>query len=315
MEDKMQYRNLGSSGLKVSTIGLGTNQFGGKVDQGTVAEILSAAIDQGITLIDTADRYQQGRSEETIGKALKGRRDQVLIATKVALAVGEGPNQRGASRHHIMEGIEASLRRLDTDYIDLYQIHVWDDETPIEETLRALDDLVSQGKVRYIGSSNFTGWQIAHAAHVAQANDWQSFVTEQPHFHMFERDLEKEILPAARHFGIGILPYFPLAGGFLTGKYKRGQPAPTGSRGEVSQYVKDYLTDENFDILEKLTAFAQARDRTMNELAHAWLLAQHQVCSVISGATKVDHVLANAKSADWELTAADLDAIGTILQN
>jgi aryl-alcohol dehydrogenase-like predicted oxidoreductase len=310
----MQYRRLGSSGLKVSAIGLGTNQFGGKVDQDTVTEILSAAIDQGITLIDTADRYQQGRSEETIGKALKGRRDQVLIATKVAHVVGEGPNQRGASRHHIMEGIEASLRRLDTDYIDLYQIHFWDDETPIEETLRTLDDLVSQGKVRYIGSSNFSGWQITHAAHVAQANNWQSFVSEQPHFHMLERDLEKEILPAARYFGIGILPYFPLAGGFLTGKYKRGKSAPAGSRGESSQYVQDYLTEENFDILDKLTSFAQARGRTMNELAHAWLLAQPLVCSVISGATKVEHLLANAKGVEWELTPADLDEIDTILK-
>lgn len=309
----MQYRHLGSSGLKVSAIGLGTNQFGGKVDQDTVTEILSAAIDQGITLIDTADRYQQGRSEETIGKALKGRRDQVLIATKVAHVVGEGPNQRGASRHHIMEGVEASLRRLNTDYIDLYQIHFWDDETPIEETLRALNDLVSQGKVRYIGSSNFNGWQIAHAAHVAQANNWQSFVSEQPHFHIFERDLEKEILPAAKHFGIGILPYFPLAGGFLTGKYKRGEPAPAGSRGESSQYVQDYLTETNFDILEKLTAFSQAREHTMSELAHAWLLAQPLISSVISGATKVDHVLANAKSIEWELTAADLEEIDLIL--
>jgi aryl-alcohol dehydrogenase-like predicted oxidoreductase len=315
MENKMQYRRLGSSGLKVSAIGLGTNQFGGKVDQDTVTEILSAAIDRGITLIDTADRYQQGRSEETIGKALKGRRDQVLIATKVALAVGEGPNQGGASRHHIMEGVAASLRRLDTDYIDLYQIHVWDDETPIEETLRALDDLISQGKVRYIGSSNFTGWQIAHAAHVAQANNWQSFVSEQPHFHMLARDLEKEILPAAKYFGIGILPYFPLAGGFLTGKYKRGESAPAGSRGESSPYVQNYFTEENFDILEKLTTFAQARNRTMTELAHAWLLARPLVSSVISGATRVEHVLANAKGVEWELTPANLEEINTILNN
>jgi len=311
----MQYRNLGSSGLKVSAIGLGTNQFGGKVDQNTVTEILSAAIDQGINLIDTADIYQKGKSEETIGKALKGRRDRVLIATKVFFEMGDRPNQRGASRAHIFVGIEESLRRLDTDYIDLYQIHRWDAETPIEETLRALDDLVTQGKVRYLGSSNFASWQIAHANHVAKENHWNTFVSEQPHYHMLERDLEKEVIPAAKHFGLGILPYFPLAGGFLTGKYKRDQAVPTGSRGETSQYVKDYLTDGNFDILEQLTAFAEAHKHTMGELAHAWLLAEPQVSSVISGATKVDHLLANAKSGEWDLTAEEISEIRIILEN
>jgi aryl-alcohol dehydrogenase-like predicted oxidoreductase len=310
----MQYRNLGSSGLKVSTIGLGTNQFGGKVDQDTVTKILSAAIDQGINLIDTADIYQKGRSEETIGKALRGRREQVLIATKVYFATGEGPNQRGASRFHILEGVEASLRRLDTDTIDLYQIHRWDAETPIEETLRALDDLATQGKVRYIGSSNFASWQIAHSAHVAKDNHWHAFVSEQPHYHMLARELEKDILPAAEYFGIGILPYFPLAGGFLTGKYKRGEPIPAGSRGETSQYVKDYLNEENFDILEKLAAFAGARDHTIGELAHAWLLAHPQVSSVISGATRVEHLLANAKAGDWELSADELAEVNAILE-
>lgn len=311
----MKYRNLGSSGLKVSAIGLGTNQFGGKVDQNTVTEILSAAIDQGINLIDTANIYQKGRSEETIGKALQGRRDQVLIATKVFFPTGEGPNQRGASRFHIMESIHESLRRLDTDHIDLYQIHVWDDETPIEETLRALDDLVTQGKVRYIGASQFSGWHIAHAWHTAQNNRWNPFVSLQTHYHMLHRQCETEILPAAKRFGVGILPYFPLAGGFLTGKYQRGKPAPPGSRGETSQYVQSYLTDENFDILDKLTAFAKARHHTIGELAHAWLLANPLVSSVISGATSVEHLLANAKSATWELNSDDIDQIDTILNS
>jgi aryl-alcohol dehydrogenase-like predicted oxidoreductase len=309
----MQYRSLGSSGLKVSVVGLGTNQFGGKVDQKSVTEIISAAIDQGINFIDTADVYQKGRSEETIGAALKGRREKVLLATKVFHPTGEDPNQAGASRHHIIEGVENSLRRLDTDHIDLYQIHRWDKDTPIEETLRALDDLVTQGKVRYIGSSNFSAWHIAHAAHIAKENHWNPFVSEQPHFHMFERALEKEILPAAQFFGIGILPYFPLAGGFLTGKYQRGQSAPAGSRGETSQYVKDYMTETNFDILEKLTAFAEARQRTMGDLAHAWLLAHPQVSSVISGATKVEHLLANAKAAGWELDKEELEEINSLL--
>ena len=311
----MKYRNLGSSGLKVSTIGLGTNQFGGKVDQDTVTEILSAAVDLGINLIDTADVYQKGNSEKTIGKALKGRRDQVLIATKVFFEMGDGPNQRGASRTHIIEGVEESLHRLKTDYIDLYQIHRWDTETPIEETLRALDELVTQGKVRYLGSSNFASWQIAHASHVAKENHWHPFVSEQPHYHLLERDLEKEVLPAARQFGVGILPYFPLAGGFLTGKYKRNKDVPAGSRGETSQYVKDYFTDENFDILEQLTAFAEAREHTMGELAHAWLLAEPQVSSVISGATKVEHLLANAKAGEWALGTEEMAEIRIILEN
>jgi aryl-alcohol dehydrogenase-like predicted oxidoreductase len=310
----MQYRNLGSAGLKVSVIGLGTNQFGGKVDQKTVTEIISAAIDQGINFIDTADVYQKGRSEETIGAALKGRREKVLLATKVFHPTGDDPNQAGASRHHIMEGVENSLRRLNTDHIDLYQIHRWDMDTPIEETLRALDDLVTQGKVRYIGSSNFSAWQIAHAAHIAKENHWNPFVTEQPHFHMFERALEEEILPAAEFFGIGILPYFPLAGGFLTGKYKQGQDAPAGSRGETSQYVKDYMTEANFELLEKLTAFAKERGHSMGDLAHAWLLAHPQVSSVISGATKVEHLLANAQAADWTLSADEQEQVNTILE-
>lgn len=310
----MHYRQLGKSGLKVSAIGLGTNQFGGKVDLEGTKNILDVALDMGVNLIDTADVYQDGRSEENIGAALKGQRDQALIATKVFFKVGEGPNDRGASRQHILAGVEASLRRLQTDYIDLYQIHRWDAETPIEETMQALDDLVHQGKVRYIGASNFSGWQLAHANAIAELQGWTKFVSVQPHYHMMAREIEAELVPACDYFGIGILPYFPLAGGFLTGKYQEGQPAPEGSRGESSDYVKRYMTPDSYVKLNKLTAFAEERDHTINELAHAWLLAQPMVSSVISGATKIEHVQANAAAGDWELSPEEVAALNEILE-
>jgi len=298
----MEYRNLGKSGLKVSEIGLGTNQFGGKVDQADTNSILDAAIDKGINFIDTADIYQKGRSEDAIGNGLIGKRDKVLLATKVFYKVGEGPNDSGASRQHIMKGVEDSLRRLQTDRIDLYQIHRWDENTPIEETMQSLDDLVSSGKVRYIGASNFTSWQLTHSNAVASLMGWTKFVSIQPHYHMFERDIEKDLIPACNYLGIGILPYFPLAGGFLTGKYKADQPAPSGSRGEKSEYVQKYLKADKFGLLDALTEFSEKRGHKINELAHAYLLAQPMVSSVISGATKVEHVMANAKASGWELS-------------
>jgi aryl-alcohol dehydrogenase-like predicted oxidoreductase len=309
----MQYRNLGKSGLKVSVIGLGTNQFGGKVDLTGTKNIIAAALDAGVNLIDTADVYQGGRSEENIGEAIKGQRDQVLVATKVFFKVGDGPNDQSASRLHIMAGVEASLRRLQTDYIDLYQIHRWDDETPIDETMQALNDLVRDGKVRYIGASNFSGWQLTHANAVAELKSWTKFVSIQPHYHMMARDIEKDLIPVCDYFGIGILPYFPLAGGFLTGKYREGQPAPEGSRGESSEYVKRYMTPENYARLTALTAFAEERDHTINELAHAWLLAQPMVSSVISGASKIEHVKANTAACEWALTPEEFDAVSEIL--
>ena len=309
----MDYRSLGHSGLQVSVIGLGTNQFGGKVDQATVNEIIAGAIDLGINLIDTADVYQQGRSEETLGVALTGRWDKVVLATKVFHATGDGPNDKGASRYHIINGVEASLRRLQSDHIDLYQMHRWDDRTPIEETLRALDDLIKSGKVRYIGASNYLAWQLAHANLLAEVCNWTPFVSVQNHYHMFERDLETEMLSFCEARNVGILPYFPLAGGFLTGKYENGQPAPKGSRGESSAYVQGYMTAANYDKLEALRAMAAAHGHTMTELAHAWLLSKPQVSSVISGATRLAQVQSNVKSADWKLTAAELTEVNTIL--
>jgi len=309
----MQYRQLGKSGLSVSTIGLGTNQFGGKVDLNETKNIIDAALDTGVNFIDTADVYQAGRSEEHIGKAIKGGREKVLIATKVRFKMGDGPNDQGASRQHILNGIDASLMRLDTDYVDLYQIHAWDSETPIAETMQVLDDVVRAGKVRYIGASNFDSWQLTQANAVAELNGWTKFVSVQPHYHMFEREIETELIPACDYFGIGILPYFPLAGGFLTGKYVENQAPPDGSRGESSEYVKRYMTPDYYAKLDKLSGFAKEMGHKINELAHAWLLAQPMVSSVISGATKVEHVTANALSSDWELTSQEYNHLKELL--
>jgi aryl-alcohol dehydrogenase-like predicted oxidoreductase len=309
----MQYRQLGKSGVKVSAIGLGTNQFGGKVDQEGVNAIIATALDQGINFIDTADVYRDGRSETMLGNALQGHWHEVVLATKFRHKTGPGPNDVGASRYHLMNAVEASLRRLQSDHIDLYQVHRWDDDTPIEETLRGLDDLVRHGKVRYIGASNFAAWQLARANLLADLRGWTPFVTIQPHYHLLERGIEKELLPYCRFDKIGVLPYFPLAGGFLTGKYKRGEPAPAGSRGESSVYVQQYMTDANYDRIEQLTTWADAYGRSLGELAHAWLLAHPEVSSVISGATRPEQVRDNAKAADWLLTEEELEEIKTIL--
>ncbi|HEU5098818.1 MAG TPA: aldo/keto reductase [Roseiflexaceae bacterium] len=310
----MEYRQLGASGVRVSAIGLGTNQFGGKVDQRGVDEIVAGALDLGINFIDTADVYTQTRSEQTLGNALKGRWQQVVLATKGFNKTGEGPNDRGASRYHLINAVDASLSRLQSDHIDLYQIHRWDDSTPIDETLRALDDLVRAGKIRYVGASNFAAWQLARANLLAELRGWSPFVSIQPHYNMLERGIEQEVLPYCNAYNVGILPYFPLAGGFLTGKYKRGQAAPAGSRGESSPYVQGYMTDTNYDRVERLTAWAEQRDHTMAELAHAWLLAHPRVSSVISGATGLAQLQANAKAADWRLTADELAEVNEILK-
>jgi aryl-alcohol dehydrogenase-like predicted oxidoreductase len=245
---------------------------------------------------------------------LRDRRSQALIATKVRHPTGEGPNQEGASRAHILYGVEASLKRLQTDYIDLYQIHRWDAETPLEETLRTLEDLLRSGKVRYIGASNFTAWQLTWALALADLRGWSRFVSIQPHYHMLERSVEAELIPACRYFGLGVLPYFPLAGGFLTGKYQAGQPAPAGSRGENNSYVQGYMTPENYIRLGRLKAFTEQRQHNLNDLAHAWLLAQPQVSSVISGATRPEQVQANAAAGDWHLTGEELQEINEILE-
>ncbi len=310
----MEYRRLGKAGVQVSVIGLGTNRFGSDaVPQTQVDSIIDAALGAGINFIDTADMYTDGESERTLGKALKNRWEKVVLATKFFFPTGDGPNDKGASRYHIMNAVEASLKRLQSDHIDLYYVHRWDENTPIDETLRALDDLIQQGKVRYIGASNFPAWRMAHANVLAELSGWNSFVALQSHYHILERGVEGEVLPYCEAGEVGFVPYFPLAGGFLTGKYKRGQAAPDGSRGEFSQYVQDYMMDANYTIVEQLEAWAQARGRHLSELAEAWLMAQPAVCSVISGATKVEQVLDNAKAVDWQLAKSDLQEIEEIL--
>jgi aryl-alcohol dehydrogenase-like predicted oxidoreductase len=293
---------------------LGTNRFGaGKLPQADVASVIDAAQELGINFIDTSNSYQEGRSEEALGQALKGRWDRFVLASKFYFPVGQGPNDRGTSRYHLMNAVEGSLRRLQSDHIDLYYVHRWDNTTPIEETLRGLDDLIRQGKVRYVGASDFASWQLAHANLLAEVRGWTPFVVIQSEYNMLSRGLEREVLPYCRAYNVGFIPYFPLAGGFLTGKYQRGQPAPAGSRGESSSYVQAYMTNATYDKIEQLSAWAQARGRGLNELAQVWLLAQPQVCSVITGATSLEQVLSNVKAADWTLTAEEVSEVNTLL--
>jgi len=309
----MEYRKLGKAGAKVSAIGIGCNQFGGVVDQEGTKAIVNRALDLGINFFDTADVYSKGVSEEYVGAALAGQWDKVVIATKGRHPMGDGPNDQGTSRYHILNAVEASLRRLQTDHIDLYQIHTWYEAVPIQETLRALDDLVRSGKVRYIGASNFAAWQLCRSNDLAEMLGWEQFVTIQPHYHMLEREIERELVPYCAWANIGILPYFPLAGGFLTGKYKRGEPIPAGSRAERSPYVQKYLTDTNFDKLDKLRAFADSRGRTLHALAFAWLLNNKQVASVIAGATSPEQVTANAATLGWTFSTEEQNELKELL--
>lgn len=311
----MEYRQLGHSGVRVSVIGLGANQFGSKtVPQTEVTRIIDAALEAGVNFVDTANTYKRGASEETLGEALKGRRYRVVLATKFSRPQNDGPNGQGASRYHMMQAVEASLRRLQTDHIDLYYVHRWDETTPIQETLRGLDDLVRAGKILYAGASQFASWQLAYANLLAELRGWSPFIVIQSHYHMFERRVENEVMSYCRAQRVGLIPYFPLAGGFLTGKYKKGEPPPPGSRGERAGYVQRYMTDRNFDKIATLTAWAERRGRGMNELAQAWLLAHPEVCSVISGATAADQVIRNIKAADWRFSASEVEELDALLK-
>ena len=316
----MEYRRLGHSGLQVSVIGLGTNNFAGVLIGGGMGynqseKILKQTIEVGINFIDTSNTYGGGLAEEFIGKALKGNREKVVLATKVGNNRGEGPNQHGASRKHIMEQVEISLRNLKTDYLDLYQFHYYDPFTPIEESLRTMNTLVAQGKVRYIGCSNLAAWQLAEAMGVAKTIGLEPFVSIESEYSMLKRGIEKELLPCCRRFRVGILPYFPLASGFLTGKYKRGKQPPKGTRLSIQKKRADtILIDDNFDVLEKLDVFASERGRSLTELAFAWLLAHPEVSSVIAGVTKPKQVAANAKAADWHLSIEEFEELDGILQ-
>ena len=312
----MEMRHLGNSGLEVSVIGLGCNNFGRRLDEKQTATVVSAAVDAGITLFDTADLYgENGTSETYLGKALKGHRDQVVIATKFGGPMGQLPMQKGGSRQHIFQAVEDSLRRLNTDYIDLYQMHFPDLNTPLEETMRALDDLVRQGKVRYLGHSNFSGWMIAHAHHIAVRDALTPFISAQNHYHLLNREVEPDVQPACTKFGLGILPYFPLASGLLTGKYRKGQVHPEGTRLSSGPMAERILTDINIDKAESLFEWAEARGHTLLELAFSWLAQQPAVSSVIAGATNTDQISANVNAANWVLTLEELEEIEKLLGN
>ncbi len=310
----MEYRNLGKSGMKVSCVGLGTNNFGGRMDKPSSALVLDKALELGINFIDTSNSYGRGLSEEYIGDSVSGKRHEYIIATKAVSAIGEGANQRGASRFHLINELEKSLRRLKTDYVDLYQMHYTDPTTPIEETLRALDDMVHQGKVRYIGCSNYASWQLCEAVWTSKMLHLETFVSVQPDYSMLNREIEKELLPFCEEYGVGVLPFYPLASGFLTGKYRPGKEPPEGTRlaGNERSRLR-LLTDKNFSVLKKLEQFASERGHPLVELAIAWLLFQPRVSSVIAGATKPEQLDANANATEWELTAEEMRELDSIL--
>jgi aryl-alcohol dehydrogenase-like predicted oxidoreductase len=310
----MQFRNLGRSGLRVSLVGLGCNNFGGRIDLEATRKVVDAAIEHGITLFDTADIYgEKGGSESALGAALGARRKQIVLATKFGMKMFHGGV--GGSRRYIMSAVEESLARLRTDWIDLYQFHRPDPLTPVEETLRAMEDLVTQGKVRYIGCSNMVAWQVADAQWTARDLGLTGFASAQDEYSLLKRGAETELIPAIAHYGMGLLPYFPLANGALTGKYRRGAAMPEGARlTKLPERAGEIFSEENWRRIEGLTAFAQARGRTLVELAFSWLAAQPVVSSVIAGATKPEQVAMNVKAADWALTAEELGEIDAIVK-
>ena len=313
MEDVLEQRRLGTSGFTVPLLGLGTNNFGGRSDEAASLKVVDASIDIGANFFDTANIYTGTKSETIIGKALKGRRDKVILTTKFGLSMGAGPNMQGGSRGHILSELDTSLRRLQTDYLDLYQMHMVDRSTPIEETLRTLDDLVRAGKVRYIGCSNYDAWHLVEALHTSRALNLNAFVSVQPYYNLLKRGIERELAPACEAYDIGIIPYFPLESGFLTGKYRPGEGAPSGTRFDKTPTFQAKLNEDNFAILGALESFAAERGHTVGELAMAWLAARPQVCSVISGASTPEQVQANAKGLEWKLTAEDLAEIDEIV--
>jgi len=310
----MKYRHLGASGLEVSEVGIGTNNFGGRLDTAQSAAVVHSALDAGINLFDTANMYSHGVSEEFLGKALKGRREEAVVATKFGMLWEEGPHGKGGSRKHIIDQLDGSLKRLGTDYVDLYQIHREDPDTPIDETLGALTDVIKAGKVRYIGCSNYDAWRMADAMWTSERYGLARFISAQPEYSMLVRDIESEVLPACESYGLGILPYFPLAHGFLTGKYKRGEPIPEGTRLALTPNAQGKrLTDDNFDALDKLESFVRARGKNLVDLAFAWLLANGAVSSVIAGASNPEQVKQNASTVEWELSSDEMDELDDIL--
>lgn len=316
----LQTRPLGTSGLQVSTVGLGCNNIGGRLDGPATTALVDAALDAGITLFDTADVYGgeagPGASERLLGEALKGRRDRVVLATKFGIAHSDGGNGTdwGATggRRYIRKAVESSLRRLQTEWIDLYQYHRWDGVTPLEETLTALGELVTEGKVRYLGSSNLAGWQIADTDWFARTSHSERFVSAQNHYSLLERAVEAEVMPSCVAHGVGMLPYFPLASGLLTGKYRRGADRPAGSRLESESRAATWITDERLDTVDRLTDFAAERGVDLLAVAIGGLAAQPGVASVIAGATSAEQVRHNVAAGAWVPTPDDLETLDAI---
>jgi aryl-alcohol dehydrogenase-like predicted oxidoreductase len=312
----MRFRQIGNSGLQVSVAGLGCNNFGMRLDIEGTRKVVHAALDHGITLFDTADIYgNKGGSETQLGEVLGPRRKDIVLATKFAMPMDEAGRLKGGSRRYIMSAVEASLKRLRTDWIDLYQMHRFDPETPIEETMRALDDLVTAGKVRYVGCSNFSSWQVSDAIWTARQTNTVRFVSAQDEYSLVVRDHEKELIPALKHYGVGLLPYFPLACGLLTGKYRRNAPMPADGRLTLTQRHQDrYMTDTNWTIVERLEDFARSRGKGLVDIAIGWLAAKAPVASVISGATSAQQIEANVAAAQWVPShedVAEIDRLST----
>jgi aryl-alcohol dehydrogenase-like predicted oxidoreductase len=310
----MQKRKLGSSTLEVSVVGLGGNNFGGRIDFAATERVVHKAIELGVNFIDTADSYgNRGGSEEELGRILGDKRKAIVLATKFGLPMDDAGTLRGASRRYIMQAVEASLKRLRTDWIDLYQLHRPDAQTQIEETLRALDELVRQGKVRFIGCSNLSAQQVIAADDTARQHRLATFVSCQDEYSLLERGIERELIPTARARGMSILPYFPLASGLLTGKYRRGAALPPGSRlARNARHAQEFISERNWRIVDELAAFAARRGRSMLELAFSWLLRDAVVASVIAGATTPEQVEQNVAAAGWTLSAEDLAEIDRI---
>jgi len=309
----MQKRRLGNSTLEVSVVGLGGNNFGGRIDFPAAERVVHAAISRGVNLIDTADSYgNRGGSEEALGRILGDKRKEIVLATKFGLPMDEAGTLRGASRRYVLQAVEASLKRLRTEWIDLYQLHRPDAQTPIEETLRALDDLVRQGKVRFIGCSNLSAQQVIAAQDTARRQGLTAFVSCQDEYSLLVRDIERELLAAAKARGLGILPYFPLASGLLTGKYRRGAPPPGTRLAKNPRHAQEFISERNWRIVAALEGFAASRSRSLVELAVSWLLRDPVVASVIAGATTPEQVEQNIDAAGWTLSAEDLAEIDRI---
>ena len=310
----MEHRALGNSNLRVSSVGLGCNNFGGRMNLDGARKVVHRALDLGVTLFDTADMYgNRGGSEEILGNIFGARRKDILLATKFGMPMDGDGKLKGASRNYVMTAVEASLKRLKTDWIDLYQLHQPDPKTPIEETLRALDDLVRQGKVRHIGCSNLSAAQVTEAQAISQDKGLAPFISCQDEYSLLVRDIERDLMPAIEKHGLGLLPYFPLSGGLLTGKYKRNAPMPAGARLTGAKNMADrYMTDAGWQVIEGLETFAAKRGKTMLELAFGWLLAHRPVASVIAGASTPEQVEQNVKASSWALTSDDLAVIDTL---